>query len=201
MRKGWHYLCSGLFGLALPVTHATTLKEFIEYGNKVNQHCISEAGAKLAFETAMKNFPSKEAFLSLKRSEIFTLAAPTLLAAKPYLKSAKPPPTPEQQYAWLESFLKDPNTQKFYDHPVNMPWDVEYYEPVYVTKSGKEAGNRTYKKYPKKKICITNVTIRTPNVACLNNQRLEIDFSFDSGGANDTALLRSIGLSPLPCDL
>ena len=194
MNKHWQYLYLSLFSMALSAVHAETFEEFRRYEEKVRRHCISEVGAKQAVETALKNFPSKEAFLSLKRSELYYLAAPTLTAAKPFWKAP-----PEQQYTWLEGFLKE--TRQFYDSPQTMPWSIEYYEPAYIAKNGKESGDRTYKKFPKKNACISVVTIRSPNVACLNNQRLEIDFRFDSGGANNTALLRSIGLDPLPCDL
>ena len=173
--------------------HAGTFEEHKKHIIQTNSQCISEANAKLVIERLFKDFPpSKEVLLSFEYSPEFKFKATFLKAFQPYLKSPR-----EQQLDWMEKFLKE--NGKYYDHPAAKPWSIEY-QSAYFMKDG-EMDAHMYKKFPKKKgVCITGIFIDSTNVACLDNQRLEIGFSFESGGKNNSALLRGIDLIPLRCD-
>ena len=174
---------------------AATFEEYKKHIVDTNSQCISEANAKLVIERLFKDFPpSKEILLSFERSPEYKLKATFLKAFQPYLETSR-----EQQFAWMEKFLEE--NDKYYDHPATRRWKIEYWSAYYL-KGGDPFFSDMYKKFPKKNgVCITGVFIDSPNLACLDNQRLGISFSFESGGRNSSALLNNISLSSLRCDL
>ena len=174
---------------------AETFKALKKYRIDSDNICISEASAQLVVERLFKDFPpSKEVLLSFERNPWYKLQARFLQAFQPYLKAS-----PEQQFAWMEKFLKE--NGRYYDHPTARPWSIGYGSAYYV-KGDDPLFTDIYKKFPKKKgVCITGIFIQSPNVACIDNQRLSINFTFESGDKNNSAALRDIGLSPHSCDL
>lgn len=178
----------------IPGVQAGSFEEYKKHILDTNSQCISEANAKLVVDRLFKDFPpSKEVLLSFERSPEYYIAAPTLKAYQPYSKVSR-----EEQFAWMEKFLKE--THKYYDHPATKPWIIKY-RSAYFLKDG-DLDAHMYKKFPKKKgVCITGIIMNSPRIACLDNQRLGVDFTFESGGKNDSALLSKIALSPVPCDL
>lgn len=196
MKTPWlFFVFLALLCAAIPRVQAGTFEEFKQHIVDTNNQCISEANAKLVIERLFKDFPpSKEVLLSFERSPQYYLAAPTLIASQPYLKAL-----PEQQFTWIEKFLRE--TRKYYDHPATKPWTIEYRSASYL-KNGDPFHSDMYKKFPKKKgVCVTGMFIDSPRIACFDNQRLGIGFSFESGGKNNSAVLSNISLSPLRCDL
>lgn len=187
-----NYICIALLLGGISDAIAATFGEYKQHIIDINTQCISEVSAKQVIERVLKDFPpGKDALLSFERSPEYYLAAPTLKASQPYLKAS-----PEQQFLWLERFLKE--TRKYYDHPATKPWSIRY-QSAYFLKDG-ELDATMYKTFPKKKgICITALYLDSPNSACFENQRLEIGFGFESGGKNNSAVLASIGLTPDSC--
>jgi len=175
--------------------HAGSFKEYKKHIVETNNQCISEANAKLTVERLLKDFPpNKEVLLSFERSSVFYIAAPTLKAYQPYLKASR-----EEQFEWMDKFLKD--SREYYANPATTPWTIEY-RTSSNSKSGDQSHSNIHKKFPKKKnACVTGVFIRSPKATCVNNERLRIGFSFESGGSNNSALLSNIALTPIPCDL
>ena len=195
MNPPWRFFVFlALLCAAIPRVQAGTFEEYKKHIVDTNSQCISEANAKLVIGRLFKDFPpSKEILLSFERSTEYKLKASLLKAFQPYLKAS-----PEQQFAWMEKFLKE--NGKYYDHPATKPWTIEY-QSAYFMRDG-ELDAHMYKKFPKKKgVCITGIILNSPRIACFDNQRLGIGFDFESGGRNNSALLRAINLSPLRCDL
>lgn len=153
--------------------------------------CISEERAKKTLEILFKDFPSKESFLSFERSENYRLTAPTLIAARAFLKVPA-----EKQLTWLAGYL--PEAKLYYDDPKLKKWKIQYQSAEFLDKYG-EYDSRIYKQFPQTKECITGISVMSPDSACYQKQQLNISFYFLSGGKNGTTLLKDVSLSPLNC--
>ena len=153
--------------------------------------CISEERAKKTLEVLFKDFPSKESFLSFERTEDYRLTAPTLIAARAFLKVP-----PEKQLAWLAGYL--PEAKLYYDDPKLKKWKILYQSAEFLDKHG-EYDSRIYKQFPQTKECITGISVMSPDSACYQKQQLNISFYFLSGGENGATLLNGVSLSPLNC--
>lgn len=162
-----------------------------------NRKCISEASAKNTLTTLFKDFPSKESFLSFKRSEDYRFFAPTLAASQPFLEAS-----PDKQLEWLAGYLSE--AKLYYDDPNLRKWDIQYLA-MFLDKNGEpdntlgDPEERTYKQFPQKKECISGITVVSPDLTCYEKQQLRINFRFSISRKNGAVLLERVGLSPLGC--
>lgn len=162
-----------------------------------NRKCISEASAKNTLTTLFKNFPSKESFLSFKRSDDYRFFAPTLAASQPFLEAS-----PDQQLEWLAGYL--PEAKLYYDDPNLRKWDIQYLA-IFLDKNGQpdntlgDPEERIYKQFPQKKECISGINVMSPDLTCYEKQQLRINFRFSISRKNGAILLERAGLSPLAC--